>query len=78
MESWLGEARGRQVVEESFGGGGGTHLVQDLVVVGLCDANKLTVVHFRLHHSLVIQLLHRRSDSKTKKKLNNKTRASLK
>ena len=41
--------------------------MQDLVVVGLCDANKLTVVHFSLHHSLVIQLLHRWSDSKTKK-----------
>ena len=36
----------------------GTDLVQDFVVVCLCDAHELAVVDLCPHHSLVIQFLH--------------------
>lgn len=45
-----------------------SYLVKDAVVVGLRDADKLTVVHHRPHHTPMIQLLHGGGDTKTGQK----------
>ena len=42
------------------------HLVKDVIVVGLCYTDELTIVYFGSHHPTVIQFLHGRRYAKTK------------
>jgi hypothetical protein len=46
--------------------------VQDAKVIGLRDANKLTVIAFGPHYAPVIQFIHGRCYSETERKENNK------